>query len=158
MKVKELESRLELEQATRSRIEVQFNRYKDALDKSQQETSQTKAKELIAQDSLKKSQKSLRFATYYCSRNKLTVLLKTSANYYYYLYLLNRELREEYNQLLNRENDSAVKRKDLEQKCATAETEMSSLKNDLRLALQRIADLQQALEEDADNDDGSSDR
>lgn len=60
MKIKELESRLELEQATRSRLEVQFNRYKDALDKAQQEASQTKAKEQIAQDSLKKAQKALR--------------------------------------------------------------------------------------------------
>lgn len=61
MKVKELESRLELEQATRGRLEVQFNRYKDALEKAQQEASQTKAKEQIAQDSLKKAQKSLRY-------------------------------------------------------------------------------------------------
>lgn len=60
MKVKELESRLELEQATRGRLEVQFNRYKDALEKAQQEASQIKAKEQIAQDSLKKAQKSLR--------------------------------------------------------------------------------------------------
>lgn len=58
MKIKELESRLDLEQATRSRLEVQFNRYKDALDKAQQEASQNKAKELTAQDSLKKTQKS----------------------------------------------------------------------------------------------------
>ena len=62
MKVKELESRLELEQATRGRLEVQFNRYKDALEKAQQEASQTKAKEQIAQDSLKKAQKSLRYS------------------------------------------------------------------------------------------------
>lgn len=60
MKVKEFESRLELEHATRSRLEVQFNRYKDALEKSQQETSTTKAKEQSAQDVLKKVQKSLR--------------------------------------------------------------------------------------------------
>lgn len=51
---------MELEQATRTRLEVQFNRYKDALDKTQQEVSQTKAKETLAQESLKKSQKSLR--------------------------------------------------------------------------------------------------
>lgn len=60
MKVKELESRLELEQATRGRLEVQFNRYKDSLEKAQQEASQIKAKEQIAQDALKKAQKSLR--------------------------------------------------------------------------------------------------
>lgn len=61
LKIKELESRLELEQATRTRLEVQFNRYKDALDKAQQEVSQTKAKESLAQENLKKSQKSLRY-------------------------------------------------------------------------------------------------
>lgn len=71
-----------------------------------------------------------------------------------------RELREEYNLLTNRDNDNMSKRKELEQKYATVETEMSSLRNDLRLALQRIADLQQALEEgDEDDDvDESSDR
>ena len=79
MKIKELESRLELEQATRSRLEVQFNRYKDALDKAQQEASQLKAKEQIAQDSLKKAQKSLRYPFLFviiCSRSILTKLLK----------------------------------------------------------------------------------
>lgn len=71
MKIKELESRLELEQATRSRLEVQFNRYKDALDKAQTEVSQIKAKEQIAQDSLKKSQKLLRYVWKYSNFTKL---------------------------------------------------------------------------------------
>lgn len=62
-------------------------------------------------------------------------------------------MREEYHQLANRENDSLAKRKDFEQKYATAESEIHSLKNDLRLALQRIADLQQAMEGDDDDDD-----
>lgn len=61
MKVKEVESRLELEQATRTRLEVQFNRYKESLEKAQQEVSQVKAKEQNAQDSLKKAQKLLRY-------------------------------------------------------------------------------------------------
>lgn len=63
--------------------------------------------------------------------------------------------------LTNRDNDNTSKRKELEQKHATVETELSSVRNDLRLALQRIADLQQALEEgddDDDDDDESSDR
>lgn len=68
-----------------------------------------------------------------------------------------RELREESNQLSNRENDHMAKRKDMEQRYENAQTEVTSLKNDLRLALQRIADLQQAME-DVDDDDGSSDR
>lgn len=65
-------------------------------------------------------------------------------------------MREEYHHLANRENDSLAKRKDYEQKYATAESEITSLKNDLRLALQRIADLQQAMEEG--DEDESSDR
>lgn len=60
MKANELESRLELEKTSRSRLEVQFSRYKDALEKAQQEASATKAKEQTAQDALKKVQKSLR--------------------------------------------------------------------------------------------------
>lgn len=63
--------------------------------------------------------------------------------------------------LTNRDNDNTSKRKELEQKYGTVETELSSVRNDLRLALQRIADLQQALEEgddDDDDDDESSDR
>lgn len=58
--------------------------------------------------------------------------------------------------LSNRENDSLAKRKDFEQKYAGAESEITTLKTDLRLALQRIADLQQAMEEG--DDDASSDR
>lgn len=69
-----------------------------------------------------------------------------------------RELREESHQLSNRENDHMAKRKDVEQKYETAQSEISSLKNDLRLALQRIADLQQAMEDVDDDEDGSSDR
>lgn len=68
-----------------------------------------------------------------------------------------RELREESHQLANRESDHMAKRKDLEQRHENAQTEISSLKNDLRLALQRIADLQQAME-DVDDDDGSTER
>lgn len=58
----------------------------------------------------------------------------------------------------NRENDNLARRKDLEQKYSNAESEISSLKNDLRLALQRIADLQQAMEEGDEDNDASSDR
>lgn len=71
MKIKELESRLELEQATRSRVEVQFNRYKDALDKTQQEAAQSKTKEQSAQELLKKAQKSLRFV----SSHQITIVV-----------------------------------------------------------------------------------
>lgn len=151
MKIKECESRLELEQATRSRLEVQFNRYKDSLEKAQQEASQMKAKEISAQEALKKTQKTLRWA--------LTAIL-LPAHFLTRLFIFCRELREEHNLLVNRENDNASKRKDLELKNSNSESEISLLKNDLRLALQRIADLQQAMEGegDEDDDDDLSDR
>lgn len=69
-----------------------------------------------------------------------------------------RELREETNQLSNRESDHMAKRKDMEQRHENAQTEILSLKNDLRLALQRIADLQQAMEDVDDEDDGTTER
>lgn len=134
LRAKELESRLDLEQATRARLEVQSNRHKDALERVQNEVSQSKMRELQAQDALKKVQKTVR------------------------------ELREELHMVTSREQDSVTRRKDLEKKIETAEAESASLRNDLRLALQRIADLQQAMEEgddditesdDSDSTDGS---
>ncbi|KAM7364507.1 myosin heavy chain-like isoform 3-T7 [Cochliomyia hominivorax] len=127
LRTKELESRLELEQATRARLEVQVNRHKEALERLQNEVSQAKVRELQAQDALKKSQKNLR------------------------------ELREEFHVVSGREQESVTKRKDLEKKTEQLESESSALKNDLRLALQRIADLQQAMEEGDDDITDSDD-
>lgn len=76
----------------------------------------------------------------------------------FFFYEIHRDLREESNQLSSRENDHMTKRKDMELKYENAQSEISSLKNDLRLALQRIADLQQAMEDVDDDEDGSSDR
>ncbi|XP_073815217.1 myosin heavy chain-like isoform X9 [Musca autumnalis] len=129
LRSKELESRLDLEQATRSRLEVQVNRHKEAIERLQNELSQSKVREMQAQEALKKSQKSLR------------------------------ELREEFHAVSGREQESMAKRKDLEKKVEQVEAEASALKNDLRLALQRIADLQQAMEEgDEDLSDSEDSR
>ncbi|XP_049317647.1 restin homolog isoform X2 [Bactrocera dorsalis] len=127
LRTKELESRLDLEQATRTRLEVQVSRLKETLEKVQNDVAQAKAREMQAQDALKKSQKSLR------------------------------DMREEYHVAASREQESVTKRKDLEKKLEQVESESSALKNDLRLALQRIADLQQAMEEDDDDVSDSED-
>lgn len=174
MKANELESRLELEKTTRSRLEVQFNRYKDALEKAQQEASATKAKEQTAQDALKKVQKSLRLVYTISLRIDNSTRIKFTISVFFFVFSTFhycavwldhrfsfskcRELREEHHLQSNRENDNVAKRKDLEQKNSNAESEISSLKNDLRLALQRIADLQQAMEEGDEDNDASSDR
>ncbi|XP_050341874.1 myosin-7 isoform X6 [Bactrocera neohumeralis] len=127
LRTKELESRLDLEQATRTRLEVQVSRLKETLEKVQNDVAQAKAREMQAQDALKKSQKSLR------------------------------DMREEYHVAASREQESMTKRKDLEKKLEQVESESSALKNDLRLALQRIADLQQAMEEGDDDVSDSED-
>ncbi|XP_017083658.1 unconventional myosin-XVIIIa isoform X3 [Drosophila eugracilis] len=122
LRTKELESRLELEQATRARLEVQVNRHKEALEKLQNEVTQAKMREMQAQDVIKKSQKSLR------------------------------DMREEFHAVSGREQESLTRRKDLEKKMEQMESEGAALKNDLRLALQRIADLQQAMEEEGEEE------
>ncbi|XP_037947751.1 unconventional myosin-XVIIIa isoform X2 [Teleopsis dalmanni] len=127
LRSKELESRLELEQATRARLEVQVNRHKEALEKVQNEVTQSKVREMQNQEALKKSQKSLR------------------------------EMREEFHLVSGREQESITRRKDLEKKIEQVEAEASALRNDLRLALQRIADLQQAMEEGDDDVSESED-
>lgn len=52
----------------------------------------------------------------------------------------------------NKEQEGLMKRKELERQLEEGMAESTSLRNDLRLALQRIADLQQAMEQ-ADEDD-----
>lgn len=118
LRTKELESRLEFEQTTRARLEVQVSRHKEAVEKAQAEMSVVKAKEMATQDAVKKSQKSLR------------------------------ELREEFHTISNREQEANMKRKDLEKRLETAEAEAATARADLRLAMQRITDLQQAMEAD----------
>uniref|UniRef100_A0A182KDV5 Myosin tail domain-containing protein n=1 Tax=Anopheles christyi TaxID=43041 RepID=A0A182KDV5_9DIPT len=127
LRTKELESRLEFEQATRARIEIQLNRHKDSLEKLQGELSQARNRESQAQDALKKAQKTIR------------------------------ELREELSMLANRDQEGLLKRKELEKRIETAESETASARADLRLALQRIADLQQAMEEEGDSYQSDSD-
>lgn len=123
-----MESRLELEQMTKGRLEVQVSRYKESLEKIQNELSHSKMRELQAQDALKKSMKSLR------------------------------ELREELHIVAGREQECTIKRKDLEKRHEQLDLEATSLRNDLRLALQRAADLQRALEEGDDDEDELTER
>ncbi|CRL01848.1 CLUMA_CG015407, isoform A [Clunio marinus] len=133
LRTKELESRLEFEQMTRARLEVQQNRLKDSIEKAQNEIAQFRTKEAHAQEALKKTQKSLR------------------------------ELRDEFHVISNREQEGVTKRKDLEKRLETSEAEAVSARSDLRLALQRIADLQQAMDgefsgaTESDDSDVSSD-
>ncbi|KAK9892323.1 hypothetical protein WA026_019778 [Henosepilachna vigintioctopunctata] len=115
-KVKELESKLDLEQSTRSRLEVQISRLKEAAEKLQAEISASKAREQQAHDQIRKLQRSLR------------------------------ETKEELSASISRESDAAQKRKELEKRLENLEAESAGDRNDLRLAKKRIEDLQVALQ------------
>lgn len=60
LKVKELESKLDLEQTTRARLEVQISRLKETMDKLQSEVAASRNKEQQAQEQIRKLQRNLR--------------------------------------------------------------------------------------------------
>ncbi|XP_076647208.1 unconventional myosin-XVIIIa isoform X1 [Halictus rubicundus] len=121
-RAKELESKLELEQTTRARLETQITRLKENVEKLQIETASLKTKEQTAQETARRLQRSLR------------------------------EAREEAASSLTREQEATRARRELEKCLETAEAETKVAKDDLRLALQRIDDLQSAIQGDLDLD------
>ena len=122
LKVKELESKLELEQTTRGRMETQINRLKEAIDKLNHETDSLRNKEASAQDSSRKLQRQLR------------------------------ELKEDYANLQQKEIEANSKKSEFEKLHELAEAETITAKNDLKLALKRIEDLQTAINGELDSE------
>jgi len=133
LKVKELESKLELEQTTRGRMDTQINRLKEAIEKLNHETDSLRHKEAAAQDSSRKLQRQLR------------------------------ELKEDYANLQQKETETNAKKSEYEKLHELAEAETITARNDLKLALKRIEDLQTAINGELDselsdlNSDGDSD-
>ncbi|XP_057317882.1 unconventional myosin-XVIIIa isoform X3 [Microplitis mediator] len=121
-RVKELESKLDLEQTTRARLETQITRLKENVDKLQTESALLRTKEQTAQDTARRLQRSLR------------------------------EAKEEAACAVSREQESTRVRRDLEKALETAEAETKLARDDLRLALQRIDDLQSAIQGELDLD------
>ena len=62
-KVKELESKLELEQTTRGRMETQINRLKEAIEKLNHDCEGLRVKEAGAQDQARKLQRQLNWSS-----------------------------------------------------------------------------------------------
>ncbi|XP_012149552.1 uncharacterized protein LOC100883300 isoform X7 [Megachile rotundata] len=121
-RAKELESKLELEQTTRARLETQIARLKENVEKLQTESALLRTKEQTAQDAARRLQRSLR------------------------------EAREEASSALAREQESTRARRELEKSLEAAEAETKVARDDLRLALQRIDDLQSAIQGELDLD------
>ncbi|KAG8239790.1 hypothetical protein J437_LFUL019436 [Ladona fulva] len=115
LKARDLESRLELEQTTRARMEVQIARLKEASEKATAEANTARARELAAQESLRRAQWAAR------------------------------EAREEAATAAARETEAAARKREAEQRATVAEAEAATLRADLRLALARLGDLQAAM-------------
>merc|ERR1739848_911948 len=132
LKVKELESKLELEQTTRGRMDTQITRLKEAIDKLNGDCESLRGKECGAQDNARKLQRQLR------------------------------DLKEEYASLQQKEIEVNSKKNEFEKLLELAEAETVTARNDLKLALKRIEDLQTAINGELDSDsdlnsDGDSD-
>eukprot|EP00102_Acyrthosiphon_pisum_P008588 XP_003245431.2 PREDICTED: unconventional myosin-XVIIIa [Acyrthosiphon pisum] len=123
LRVTELESKLQLELTTRTRLEVQIARLKETVDRLESERETAQCKENAAQEAVRKMQRSLR------------------------------EARESMAEKESRESADVNRKRALEKRAEQAESEVSTVKSDLALALQRIDDLQAAMTGDLDDDD-----
>lgn len=127
LKIRELETKLELEKTTRGRMETQLNRLKEALESVNLEADQLRSKEQTAQEGQRKAERALR------------------------------ELKEDHAGLQVKENDLVQKKGDVEKQLELAEAEVITVRNDLKLAMKRIEDLQMAIADEIGSDDQSED-
>lgn len=123
LRVAELESKLQLELATRTRLEVQITRLKEQAERLDGERVAAQCKENTAQETVRKMQRSLR------------------------------EVRESMAEKESKDSADVNRKRALEKRAEQAESEASTVKADLALALQRIDDLQAAMTGDLDDDD-----
>merc|ERR1711983_712435 len=113
--------------------DTQINRLKEAIEKLNHESDALRNKEASAQDNVRKLQRQLR------------------------------ELKEDYANLQQKEIDANAKKSEYEKLHELAEAETITARNDLKLALKRIEDLQTAINGELDselsdlNSDGDSD-
>ena len=128
LKVKELESKLDLEHTTRGRMETQINRLKEGIEKLNSDCDHLRNKEQTAQEEVRKLQRHLR------------------------------DSKEGYAQLQQKETEVNSKKNELEKQLEIAEAETVTAKNDLKLALKRIEDLQTAINGELDSESDTGNR
>ncbi|XP_076453173.1 unconventional myosin-XVIIIa-like [Babylonia areolata] len=124
-KLRDVESRAELEQSQRQRFESQTSRLKEQMEKLGSEKEDVAASRAAAEEVSKRAQKQLR------------------------------DLREELADAQKKEMEASQKFKERENEMETLEAELAQSRADLKLAFKRIADLQAALEDELDSDDDS---
>ncbi|XP_064618703.1 unconventional myosin-XVIIIa-like isoform X2 [Lineus longissimus] len=122
-KIRELDSKVDLERTVRQRLEVQHERLKDQSDRLNTERDDAISKEQRSQELNKRTQRQLR------------------------------DLRDEFDDAQRKEAETSQKKHEIEMRLETLESDFEQSQSDLKLAFKRIADLQAALEEDMDSDD-----
>ncbi|CAG7833673.1 unnamed protein product [Allacma fusca] len=131
MKIRELETRMELETTTKGRLEGQVARLKEHIEKLHEDVKAAQTREYLVIDKYKKVERQLR------------------------------DSKEEINRNSQKDTEAQSRRIMLEKQLDSADLEISTLKNDLKLAMQRIEDLTAAIKEcdevsEDDEDEDSS--
>jgi len=126
LRLREMDSKLELEKTGKSRMEVQVGRLKEVIEKLSKEGEVLRAREKSSTEDVKKMSK------------------------------VQRELKEELTSHQGRDADFGQKKIDMEKMLEVAEAETIIAKNELKVALRRIEDLQAAIQGDMDTSAGDS--
>jgi len=122
LKIKELETKLELEKTTKGRMETHISRQTDVIESLTSDLEEVNTREKNAQEEQKKLAKNIR------------------------------EMREEISTLQGKEADLAHKKSDLEKQLEVAEAETLSIRNQFKVSEKRIVDLQAAIHGAIDSD------
>ncbi|XP_066294954.1 unconventional myosin-XVIIIa-like isoform X7 [Branchiostoma lanceolatum] len=126
-KIRDLESKLDLERTTKHRQEIQVGRLKENIQRLQEERDNLDASKQRHQEITRRMERQLR------------------------------DSREEFSDLQRKETEATQKKHDLEMEIAEMEGKNDGLQADLKLAFRRIAELQAALEDDvSDSGDDDS--
>jgi len=126
LKLREMESKLELEQTSKGRLETQVGRLKEVIDGLNKDNESLRTREKSGQTELKKLSKTLR------------------------------DTKETLAGFQGRDSEFSQKKMDFEKQVELAEAETISVRNELKIAQRRIEDLQAAIQGDMDTSVGES--
>jgi len=126
LRLREMDSKLELEKTGKSRLEVQVGRLREVIEKLTKDSEMLRGREKSSLEEVKKISK------------------------------VYRETKEDLASIQGRDSEWGQKKSDMEKMMEVTEAETVSVKNELKVALRRIEDLQAAIQGDMDTSAGDS--
>ena len=123
LKIRELESKLDLEATSKTRLETQISRLKEQIEKLVRDNDDLRVKEANSSEAQRKMNRQLK------------------------------DIKEEFSTLQVKETELSQKKFDLEKQLEVSEAETLTVKSDLKLAQKRIEDLSAALAGELDSND-----